>query len=398
MYTDNKKPVIALSIQNHGGEDRLFAQFPNDPILNELVRAIPGRRWSQTKKQWHFNLNRQVVELLVQKTAQVAKIDSALLNTQWKEKEKSEERANIEKKFEGKAESWASSGLQEKVKRDEETIQALDYFKLWMEQKRYSPQTIKNYMGQIIQFLTYYKARSYKELTVEDVERYNHEAIIKKELSVSFQQSMVGAIKLFYSQCQDTKMDLRKLQRPFNEHRLPQVLSKEEVQKIITATNNIKHKALLSLIYACGLRRGEVLNLKLKDLDSQRKLIRIAQAKGKKDRYVTFGTKLRTLLADYYRIHKPKIYLFEGQYGQQYGESSAAQVLNQVVKKVGIKKGVTLHTLRHSFATHLLEAGTDIRYIQELLGHNDPKTTMIYTHVSSKKLSEINSPFDDLEL
>ncbi|TAL57633.1 MAG: integrase, partial [Bacteroidetes bacterium] len=246
--------------------------------------------------------------------------------------------------------------------------------------------------------LTYYQPRSFKELTVEDVERHNHEVIVKNKLSVSFQKGMVGSIKLFYSTIQGAKMNLGQLQRPFSEHRLPEVLSKEEVQKIIGATNNIKHKALLSLTYACGLRRGEVLNLRLKDLDSQRKLIRIIQAKGKKDRHVGFGTKLRTLLTRYYKIYKPKVYLFEGQYEQRYGERSFELVFKYCLKKSGIKKKATLHTLRHSFATHLLEAGTDIRYIQELLGHNSPKTTMIYTHVSSKKLSEIQSPFDDLDL
>lgn len=379
--------TIKLSIDKHDGEERLFAEFPNNRELNDLIMQIPGRRWSNTKKKWHFNLNPQVVDLLKEKTQSKAALDLSLLKTQWAElqqKDKVVKYANVE----------------------EETVKAIDYFKLWMEQKRYSPQTIKNYLGQMVQFLTYYQPKHFKELTVEDVERYNHEVIVKNGLSVSFQKGMVGSIKLFYSTVQGTNgstslttgMNLDKLLRPFSEHRLPEVLSKEEVQKIIGATNNIKHKALLSLTYACGLRRGEVINLRLTDLDKQRKLIRIVQAKGKKDRYVGFGTKLRDLLVEYYKVHKPKVYLFEGQYGQKYGESSAAQVLKQVVKKVGIKKEVTLHTLRHSFATHLLEAGTDIRYIQELLGHNDPKTTMIYTHVSSKKISEISSPFDDLEL
>jgi len=370
--------TIKLSIDTHDGQERLFAEFPFNHKLIDAVREIPGARWSRTKKKWHFNLSQQVVALLQEKLSSLAALDATLLKSQWKEKEK----VKAEKKVNG----------------DDETIKAIDYFKLWMEQKRYSPQTIKNYMGQLIQFLTYYQPRSFKELTVEDVERYNHEVIVKKGLSVSFQQSMVGAIKLFYGQCQDTKMDLRKLQRPFNEHRLPQVLSKEEVQKLIALTKNIKHKAMLSVTYACGMRRGEVLNLKLKDLDKTRNLIRIEQAKGKKDRYVPYSSILRELLKKYYEIFKPKEYLFEGQYGGMYSGRSFELILKQSLAKTGIKKKVTLHTLRHSYATHLLESGTDIRYIQELLGHNSPKTTMIYTHVSSKKLSEIQSPFDDLNI
>jgi integrase/recombinase XerD len=379
MTKEIQIPTITLSILEHSGEKRLFADFIFNRKLADLIKEIPGRRWSQTKKQWHFNLNKQVVELIKQKLANKAVVDSSLLKTQWKaleEIEKKKRHAHV----------------------NEETVKAIDYFKLWMEQKRYSPQTVKNYLGQLMQFLTYCQPRGFKELTVVDVEKYNHEVIIKNGLSASFQNGMVGAVKLFYAQAGNTKMILDKLQRPFREHRLPIVLSKEEVQKLINATNNIKHKALLSLTYACGLRRGEVINLKLKELDSQRKLIRIVQAKGKKDRYVPFGTKLRNLLAEYYKIYKPKLYLFEGQYEQKYGERSLAQVLEQAVKKTGLKKQTTLHSLRHSCATHLLEAGHDIRYIQELLGHNDPKTTMIYTHVSSRKLSEIKSPFDDLDV
>ena len=232
----------------------------------------------------------------------------------------------------------------------------------------------------------------------EGLEKYNHEVIIAHNLSVSFQRGLVGALKLFYSQCGDTIMDIEKLQSPFKESRLPDVLSKEEVQKIINASNNSKHKALLSIIYSCGMRIGEALSLKINDIDKQRKLIKIRLAKGKKDRYVPYSDKLRLLLRKYYDDWKPKEYLFEGQYGGPYSEGSAAKVLQHAVAKCNIKKHVTLHTLRHSFATHLLEAGTDIRYIQELLGHSNPKTTMIYTHVSSKKISEIKSPLDDLDI
>ncbi len=372
-------PVIFLTIQQHDGKERLFASFPYDKALNNLVREVPGAKWSNTNKQWHFNLSKQVVDLLKDKTKGIAEVDvTELRNQLWQRNEKK------------KGEKFAPEDI--------ETIAAIDYYKLWMEQKRYSPQTVKNYLGMLIQFLSYYRPRSYKELTVEDVERYNHEVIIANDLSVSFQRSLVGTIKLFYEQSRGTKMDLQKLQRPFKESRLPEVLSKEEVQRIIKSTNNTKHKALLSIIYSCGMRIGEALNLKLKDLDKDRKLIKIVQAKGKKDRYVPYSDKLRGLLRTYYDECKPKEYLFEGQYGGRYTERSAAKVLQNAIKKCGIKKDATLHTLRHSFATHLLEAGTDIRYIQELLGHNSPKTTMIYTHVSSKKISEIKSPLDDLEL
>ena len=193
-------------------------------------------------------------------------------------------------------------------------------------------------------------------------------------------------------------MDLEKLQRPFKESRLPEVLSKAEVGQLISVTTNVKHKALLSIIYSCGMRIGEVISLKINDLDKDRKLIKIVRGKGNKDRYVPYSERLKAILRIYYDQCKPRVYLFEGQYGGQYSERSAALVLQQAVRKCRIRKRVTLHTLRHSFATHLLESGTDIRYIQELLGHSSPNTTMIYTHVSSKKISEIKSPLDDLDI
>jgi site-specific recombinase XerD len=175
---------------------------------------------------------------------------------------------------------------------------------------------------------------------------------------------------------------------------LPNVLSKEDVIAIIAATTNLKHKALLALIYSAGLRISEALAMQPKDIDSKRMLIHVKNAKGKKDRYTLLSEKVLVILREYYNIYQPKTYLFEGQAGGAYSSRSAQTVLKLAVKKAGIDKPVSLHTLRHSFATHLLESGTDLRYIQDLLGHSSPKTTMIYTHVSSSSLKKIKNPFD----
>jgi integrase/recombinase XerD len=175
------------------------------------------------------------------------------------------------------------------------------------------------------------------------------------------------------------------------------VLSKEEVKQILNAHKNIKHRAMLSLIYACGLRRSELLNLKIPDVDSKRGLLIIRQAKGKKDRVAPLSERIVGLLREYYRQEQPVDYLFEGQEkGKAYSAKSLESVLKQALRKAKITKPVTLHWLRHSYATHLLENGTDLRYIQELLGHKSSKTTEIYTHVSTKSLQKIKSPFDDL--
>jgi integrase/recombinase XerD len=169
------------------------------------------------------------------------------------------------------------------------------------------------------------------------------------------------------------------------------------VKSILDAHYNIKHKVMLSLIYSCGLRCGELLNLKPDDIDSKRNIVLIKQSKGKKDRIVPLSIKILEMLRDYYSVYKPSNYLFEGQNkGQPYDARSLQLVLKQALQKTNIKKPVTLHWLRHSYATHLLESGTDLLYIQELLGHNSSKTTEIYTHVSTKSIQQIKSPFDDL--
>jgi len=175
------------------------------------------------------------------------------------------------------------------------------------------------------------------------------------------------------------------------------VLSKEEISKILDAPGFLKHKAMLSLIYSCGLRAGELLQLKPEHIDANRNLLIIKRAKGKKDRVAPLSNKTITLLRTYFKAFQPKVYLFEGETpGKPYDGRSLQQVLKQNVQKTGITKPVTLHWLRHSYATHLLENGTDLRYIQEILGHNSSKTTEIYTHVSTKSIQNIISPFDML--
>jgi integrase/recombinase XerD len=187
------------------------------------------------------------------------------------------------------------------------------------------------------------------------------------------------------------------MHRPKQEHKLPHILSKEEVKQIINSQDNIKHRMVLSVIYACGLRRGELQRLELAHIDRSRMTIFIRQAKGKKDRIVPLSPMLLSELALYYKQYRPKKYLFEGQKpGEPYSDRTMTLILKHALDKTGIQKPVTLHWLRHSYATHLLDKGTDIRFIQELLGHNSTKTTEIYTHVSQRSLQQIISPFDEL--
>ncbi len=270
-------------------------------------------------------------------------------------------------------------------------------FKNWLVQKRYSPNTIKTYTSALKVFLNHFSNRLPESLNDKDVEEFMLCRIVNAGLSHAYQNQMVNAVRLFFKAIVKSEINPATIERPRREYVLPNVLSKSEVKKILESLRNQKHRCMLSLIYACGLRRGELLNLKPDDVDSKRNLLKIRLAKGGRDRMVPLTPKILTMLRDYYRVYRPKVWLFEGQIaGMPYGERSIQSVLKQAIKASGIKKPVTLHWLRHSYATHLLESGTDLRYIQTLLGHKSSKTTEIYTHVSEHSIQKIRSPFDDL--
>jgi integrase/recombinase XerD len=277
------------------------------------------------------------------------------------------------------------------------TTQQLEAFKSYMNYRRYSKNTIKTYCDSLQIFFKFNATENLEQLTIEHLIKFNNEHILKNNYSASYQNQVINAIKLFYRNRFNKTMEVDFIQRPRREKRLPNVLSKLEVKSILESPINLKHRAMLSLIYACGLRRSELLNLTLKDVLSDRHLLFIRQSKGKKDRMLPISDKLISMLREYYKAYKPKEWLFEGQNpGEQYSERSIQLVLNQALNKARINKPVTLHWLRHSYATHLLENGTDLRYIQELLGHSSSKTTEIYTHVSTHSIQKIKSPFDDL--
>jgi integrase/recombinase XerD len=267
----------------------------------------------------------------------------------------------------------------------------------WMRSRRYSESTIKTYCESMRTFLNYYSSKPVNEISNEDLVRFNNDYIIRNKLSASFQNQVVNAVKLFFRMVENKSLDPKLIHRPKRARVLPNVLSKEEVRLILYSLNNIKHKLMLSVIYACGLRCGELLRLTPAVVDKHRRLLIIRQSKGKKDRIVPLSDKISTMIHEYLEAHKPINYLFEGQVrGEMYDERSLQQVLKNAVEKAGIKKPVTLHWLRHSYATHLLENGTDLRYIQELLGHSSSRTTEIYTHVSNHNIQRIVSPFDNL--
>ncbi len=335
-----------------GKESRIAVEFEKNPDLIARFKKLEGAKWSSSTGVWHLPDTRAYRERF---------------------------------------------GMPQTIILDEAHNEKIKVFEEWLRSRRYSENTVKVYTDALKSFLLFCTGKPVEHIQESDVIRYNNEYILKNELSSSYQNQVVNAIKLFFRTQENCNLSPDLVHRPKREKTLPNVLSKEEIKMILCAPVNIKHRAMLSLIYSCGLRRGELLNLKPADIDAKRGIVIIRQSKGKKDRIAPLSEKILALLREYYSAYRPKTWLFEGQKPDTpYDERSLASVLKQALAKTSIKKPVSLHWLRHSYATHLHESGTDIRYIQELLGHKSSKTTEIYTHVSTRHIQKIKSPFDDL--
>jgi len=272
----------------------------------------------------------------------------------------------------------------------------LKRIKRQMAGKRYSNSTIEVYLSCLQYFNNYFEG-FIDELSRKEIENYQYH-LIQKGYARSTQNQHINAIKYYYENILKRPRQTYYIDRPRKERKLPEILSKETVFQIIKATHNLKHKAAITLLYACGLRVGELINLKIADIDGQRLMIKVCSAKGAKDRVVPLPENVRTLLRKYYTAYQPKLYLFNGAKREKYTTISVRNVLKQSAKKAGIRKHVTPHMLRHSYATHVLESGIDIRYIQTILGHNSIKTTEIYTHVSRKNVLAVKSPITEMQL
>jgi integrase/recombinase XerD len=338
----------------HHNLERIGVEFERNQELIRRIKLIDDSRWSSQKKLWHIP-------------------DTIENRKRFKIIQKEDTRPSAE-------------GLEQ-----------IEKFMKFLLSKRYSPNTIKTYLDALRSFFIFFRKMNISEISNEDFIYFNTAYILKNNFSASYQNQITSAVKLYFRTVLEKSIEIEKIHRPRREKLLPNVLSKEEIKKILEAHQNIKHKTMLSLIYSCGLRRSELLHLKPGDIDSKRNIVIIRQTKGKKDRITPLSPKILGLLRAYYKEYRPTKYLFEGQEpGMMYSEKSLQSVLKQALIKCNITKPVSLHWLRHSYATHLLESGTDLRYIQELLGHSSSKTTEIYTHVSTKNLQQIKSPFDDL--
>lgn len=262
-----------------------------------------------------------------------------------------------------------------------------------LEVHRYSINTVKAYVNCFEKFINHFTELELHEISENEIQSFL-QVLVQAGRSNSYLNQMINAIKFYYEVVLGMPNRFYAIPRPRKVRKLPTVLSKEEAIALINSTNNIKHRCIAGLLYSAGLRMSELLNLKISDIDSKRMLIRVCGGKGKKDRYTLLSRSAITDLRTYYLEWRPKDYLFEGQEGGPYSGRSVQSVIKGAARKAGIRKRVTAHVLRHSFATHLLESGTDLRSIQVLLGHSSSKTTEIYTHVAINRLSNIRSPLD----
>jgi len=375
----NNLPTVKLKPSFHNEKEVVQVLFERNEAITQLLRSKTQLRWSKTMNCWYLPYSKTITNELLQLVRNKYYLDYGDIKDHLPN-EKQEDKAPTE---------LSSTSM--------EVIEKVEKLKQWMRSRRYSQSTINTYSESLRTFLRYVGDRSVSEITNQDLILFNNEYVLANKLSASYQNQVVNAIKLFFKIVENKKIDAELIHRPKRAKVLPNVLSKEEVKAILNAHNNIKHKVMLSLIYSCGLRCGELLSLKPEHIDSKRGLLIIKQAKGRKDRIAPLSVKILTMLREYYIASKPNIYLFEGsKKGEQYDARSLQQVLKQGVAKANITKPVSLHWLRHSYATHLLENGTDLRYIQEILGHSSSRTTEIYTHVSTKSIQNIVSPFDYL--
>lgn len=351
--------VIHITPQVNG---TLAVRIPYKPELLSRIRSIPGRRWDFDNKIWYIADLKQSLDVILQ-----AAIDTG------------------SPVFIGSSGNYCAPDETE-----DEHIAAL---RRELAVRKYSQNTIKSYVHYNSELISA-SGKNPGEITYDDITGYIYREISDKNISTSTVQIMISAIKFFYGEIlgRDFTCDITV---PRKDKKLPVVLSRNEVMAVLDSIANLKHRTIMMLIYSAGLRLNEAVTIRKADIDTERGMIIIRSAKGRKDRSTLLSEKFKLLLVNYIEIYKPQTWLFEGQEkGSHLSARTVQHVFQTALEKAGINKDATVHSLRHSFATHLLEQGVDIRYIQELLGHQNPNTTMIYTHVSTSKIKSIKSPMD----
>ena len=388
------KQVIFKPLQ-HRNQECIGIYYSNDAQLNGIVRKLAGVKWSQTNRCWYVPLSPHSYNELYRALHEKAKLDTQAL------KQYLEKRKQIKASIPEPSEKFVSKSIINSPawKLSKENLAALEKFIETLKLKAYSVSTITTYRNEFLQLLQLLKRKPVYELTPDDLKRYMVYAMEKEGIKENTAHSRLNALKFYFEKVLGREKFFWEIPRPKKRRQLPKVLNEPELEKMFRAVSNLKHMAILFTAYSAGLRVSEAVNLKLADIDSKRMQIRIENAKGKKDRYLGLSVLLLDVLRAYLLQTKPrpKKYLFEGEIpGQPYTSRSAQLIFHRAKSTAGIHKEVSFHALRHSFATHLLEKGIDIRYIKDLLGHFSIKTTERYLHVKRETLVTVVNPLDEL--
>jgi integrase/recombinase XerD len=364
------------------GKKQIGLKFYADKVIHALIKELPDTKWSQEFGMVYISNSPKNFNSIFSLFKGVAWINLSSFST--KRKLTNENQLITVDSFRKRKfiDGYKSC--------PEEFLQKL-------ELKRYSMNTARIYISMFERFINTHNESNLLSINEEQIRIYL-QRLVQEHRSDSYINQMINSIKFYYEVVMEMPNRFYSIERPRKKESLPKVISAKEVQMIINNTNNIKHRCIVSLLYSAGLRLQELIDLKIEDIDSQRMVINVIKGKAGKDRVTLLSTSLLIDLRLYFKEYKPSIFLFEGENGRQYSSSSIANIIHNSAKKAKINKRITPHILRHSFATHLLETGTDLRYIQALLGHSSSKTTEIYTHVAINNLKMIKSPLDSLNL
>jgi len=401
-----KQGITPCSVDHHG-EQRIKLTFKNTTQLSDAVKKLPGRKWSRSMNAWHIPRDKKLLEQLLSNLKPISSSETNAADLKARTGETEERllpwRTEAPVKYVAKETAVLQPHKQNRKLNDSyEFIPALvpylQKFKDKIYLKGYSYNTLRNYHSHFALYLkAVYDIKDVDSITKDEIEKYLRWRQKQKNYSESDQNSHINAIKFYYEQVLGRERMLFNLPRPFKPLQIPRMFAKEDIEKILKVTTNLKHKTILMLCYSSGLRVSEVAALQVNAIDSHRMVVNIRAAKGKKDRIVPLSPVTLKYFREYYKKYKPKKYCFEGQDGQEpYSTRSIQKILVQAKKRAKVNKPGAIHALRHSYATHLLERGVDIRIIQELLGHEHLATTEIYTHVSAAMKKKVISPLDML--
>jgi site-specific recombinase XerD len=376
-------PTVRLLVFIYKGHQFMQISFNGDERLQQYILAFPRVRWSHTYKTYYVPYSRTIFN------AFYTYLRQENFYIEYSQMPGNKKREPLK----GKAGRPGIVGLL-----NDRQFALYHEYSLYLKGLRLSNNTISTYTNFISNFLYFLKDRPIEQLTNTDVQRFVEDIIQRKKYSISTHRQLISAVKHFGVRFSGSEIVPPDLIRPAKNKRLPTVLNKQEVLVLLQATTNLKHRIALAMLYASGLRIGELISLKIADIDTERRQIRIQNAKGRKDRYGILAESILPLLNNYLMTYRPVYYFIEGPQQKRYSDGSVRKFLQRSCQRAGIKKHCTPHTLRHSYATHLIENGVGLRYVQDLLGHSKPETTMIYTHVAQKDLMQIRSPLDSVVL